>query len=117
MDAVCGRPFATYLHRYHHTQALTCVRFWGEAHAYLSIKATFSDAASADRLRFWRAHKLILRFLNKQTNSREAIVLPPGLHGMLRRLLSQGKGDELLRQAQDYVCQVCTLQQTEEAEV
>lgn len=57
-------------------------------------------------MRCRRARALVLRYLNN-TGDRRVTVFPPALRYSLQRHLAIGKGDNLVRQAQDIALQVC----------
>lgn len=110
LDSVCGRPFASYLHKYKHHEALLAIRLWSEIHTYLSLKPAIRGAAVYERLRFWRAHKMIVKFLSKElpisAKKSKEMLIPKNARLALQKRVLSGKGDDLLAIVQDYLSKV-----------
>jgi len=85
--------------------ALPCMRRVLVTQAWLTCRPT-RDSCVQSFVRCRRARVLMLRYLGS-TGDRPVTVFPPALRYSLQRHLAIGKGDNLLRQAQDIAIQVC----------
>jgi len=74
--------------------------------AWLTWRPT-RDTSVQSFVRCRRARALMLRYLNN-TGDRRVTVFPAALRYSLQRHLAIGKGDNLVRQAQDIAIQVCS---------
>ena len=94
-DFLAGSPMEEFCSTDYTTKAF---HFWQDAQLYIGMKRHVDNAC--EQLRFRRARKLCIMYLREDDT---APLLPPGLSMTLLKVLPEGKGQDLLRHAQDIV--------------
>lgn len=103
-DRLTGGPFEAYLVAQGCDEARRILNFWRDAQVYLSCKGMGETSVQA-YMRCRRAKVLVMRYLTGHSDKR-LCVLAPTLRYSLQRHLAIGKGDNLMRRAQDVAIEV-----------
>ena len=94
-DSVAGSPFQKYLYQFGSSKDLIDLCFWKEAELYLC------NSGENREIQIRRSKLLVVRYLLNNMVS----VVPSNMKSLLLDHLSQNKGADLLREAQDYACE------------
>lgn len=106
-DRLSGGPFEAYLVIQGCDEAQRILNFWRDAQVYLSCKG-MGESSILAYMRCRRAKVLVMRYLTGHSDKRMC-ALAPALRYSLQRHLAIGKGDDLMRRAQDVAIEASNL--------
>lgn len=98
VDRYCGHPFRNFLRKMNNLKGIYALSFWQDAQIYLSTYN--ANQQIKDDLKIHRTISIIQRYLPKESK-----IFTDEEKEELRYLLLQGKADEILKSAQDFVAQ------------
>ena len=105
-DMAAGQPFLIHLIQ-NEPQNVRYLEFWNDSQVYLTIiqsRVRYSENPNYATLANRKARALVKDYI--QQSGKKHIGLPTALTAMLVRMLHEGKGHDLLRNAQDLAAKV-----------